>query len=69
MSMTAKSIGRSLFFSGPRVGRRLAKLANRHDNAQPFIGAFVITLPAHLLHHLARFRCGLLAVKLDEEMR
>ena len=53
----------------PRLCRRLAKLADRHNDAQPFIGAFVIPFVAHLLHHLARLRYGLLTIKLDEEMR
>jgi hypothetical protein len=53
----------------PRFCRRLSELTDRHDNAQPGVSATVIALAAHLLHHLARPRYGLLTIKLDEEMR
>src|SRR5262249_52283530 len=54
--------------SVPRLCRRLSKLADRHDDAQPRVGALVIASAAHLLHHLARFRGRLIAMKLDEQM-
>src|SRR5262249_49026874 len=54
--------------SVPRLCRRFPKLADRHNDAQPGIGAIVVALAAHLLHHLARIRGRFVAMKLDEQM-
>jgi hypothetical protein len=48
--------------------RRLAKLADRHDDAQPSIGAIIVPLAPRFLHILARLCGRLIAVKLDEEL-
>jgi len=42
----------------PHYRASVAELADRHDDAPPFIGAVAIAHAAHLLHHLARLRCG-----------
>ena len=40
----------------PPLSRQLPELANRNDDAQPFVGAVVVALAPHPLHHLARLR-------------
>ena len=53
----------------PCLSGRLSELADRNDDAQPHVGAIVVALPAHLLHHLARLCRRFIAMTLDELMR
>jgi hypothetical protein len=53
----------------PRICWRLAQRADRHDDPQPGVGAVLITLLPHLLDHLARLGCRVLAVKRDPLVR
>jgi len=49
----------------PRVLGRRAEFANRHDDAQPSVGAVVITPAAQGLHHLAGLCRRIVAVLLN----
>ena len=52
----------------PRPRRWRSQRANRDDDAQPSIRAVSVVLCAHVLDHLARLRCRMLAVLRDPLM-
>jgi len=50
------------------VGRRRSQRADRDDDPQPCVGAFLIAPLAHRLDHLSCCRHGVVAILCDQEM-
>ncbi len=59
---------RFLRASMPSVRRRLVQRGDRDDDAQPRIGAFLVSLGLHPLDHLTRLRDGVVTVSLNPQV-